>query len=658
MCGGAGPEPPAAARCLSFVRFGLGMLAAVAASACAKPAKPPPESFPRPSADLDGGLFSVRGPRSGDERTLTLVSFAVEITSSRSTFRTHAIIDMQTSAPGLSWVAVLRLAVPPGAALTRAVLWIDDRPQEGRFVPRERTGRVRSYGEENIEILPPLPMVVGWDGPEWIAVSVYPLEAGRPRRVELEWVEPAATRDDDRVYRLPIIGHKGALVGRPSRVSVDGRAVSTEGRDWLRLPGGSPALATARALADPDSSLALLGATRRDPLRVVFVAETSATMGDGVRQTQRELIDAALASLPADARVTLMAADWTTVPIIQDAAPAQARHALSRLDGRLSAGRLDLEHALGEVADQAAAMHAAVIVWIGPAEFFFGAPTLKAELARLRESRTALLVAEPVGGKRELIDAALLSGGAVPGTTAALVRALGDPRWTSRPVPPGESDLAGNWLPLPTVTGEVRWIGLLRGDRAPASSVSLAGDLDALAARARLDPNWPVPAGRPPTQPALGPLVALVVGDIDDPPPLRPRTGLPILGAEASARPDATAGASSRSPWARALDAFRQDATRSGRVARVAELVGQPALTDPHALGWWLVGKVRREIILPVEARTLACELLIAAGSAEDARRILTEHDEAPGEIAAEFRRWGATEEAARLVKVSGETHR
>ena len=47
-----------------------------------------------------------------------------------------------------------------------------------------------------------------WDGPGWIAVSIFPLERSRPRRFELEWVEPAAVADGRIQYRVPIVAEQ------------------------------------------------------------------------------------------------------------------------------------------------------------------------------------------------------------------------------------------------------------------------------------------------------------------------------------------------------------------------------------------------------------------------------------------------------------------
>src|SRR4029077_17255779 len=90
--------------------------------------------------------------------------------------------------PGEGVEPFMRFAVPRGAAVTVAILGVNGRPMNGAFVERDRARAIyRSIVERRRD-----PALVTWDGPGGVAVSIFPLERGEPRRFELEWVEPAA----------------------------------------------------------------------------------------------------------------------------------------------------------------------------------------------------------------------------------------------------------------------------------------------------------------------------------------------------------------------------------------------------------------------------------------------------------------------------------
>ena len=94
--------------------------------------------------------------------------------------------------------------MPRGAAVTDAVLWVNDKPMRGAFVERQRANDIYT----SIVTRRRDPALVTWDGPGWIAVSIFPLEKNRPRRFELDWVEPAAEADGRVQYRVPIVAEQ------------------------------------------------------------------------------------------------------------------------------------------------------------------------------------------------------------------------------------------------------------------------------------------------------------------------------------------------------------------------------------------------------------------------------------------------------------------
>src|SRR6185369_11950609 len=129
---------------------------------------------------------------------LLLRKLAVKVTTRPATVRTH--LTMEIAGPAHERVeAVMRLAVPRGAAVTGASLWVNGRPMSGAFVQRERARQIyRSIVERRRD-----PALITWDGPGWVSVSVFPLERGETRRFELEWIEPAAIEAGTLRYHVP-----------------------------------------------------------------------------------------------------------------------------------------------------------------------------------------------------------------------------------------------------------------------------------------------------------------------------------------------------------------------------------------------------------------------------------------------------------------------
>ena len=192
---------------------------AILLDACRIDAPPPPpapplaEGGPAPTATPEGtsgGHFFCRNDR-GELRGLALRKLAVSLTTKPGTVRTH--LTMEVAGPPRERVeAVMRLAVPQGAAVTGAVLWVNGRPMNGAFVQRDRARQIyRSIVDRRRD-----PALVTWDGPGWVSVSIFPLERGEPRRFELEWIEPAATEGGVVQYHLPTIVNDGRVLGRPS----------------------------------------------------------------------------------------------------------------------------------------------------------------------------------------------------------------------------------------------------------------------------------------------------------------------------------------------------------------------------------------------------------------------------------------------------------
>ena len=171
--------------------------------------KPPP---------VEAGARFFARDTAGAEHELRLHKLAVDVTTQPGTVRSHLSMEVATPADGQS-EAIIRLPVPRGAAVTEAVLWVNDKPMRGAFVERQRATSIYT----SIVTRRRDPALVTWDGPGWIAISIYPLENDRPRRFELEWVEPAAVADGRVQYRVPIVAERDrSSAARRSRSTAAG----------------------------------------------------------------------------------------------------------------------------------------------------------------------------------------------------------------------------------------------------------------------------------------------------------------------------------------------------------------------------------------------------------------------------------------------------
>jgi hypothetical protein len=440
------------------------------------------------AAGPSGGRFFCRTD-AGFERALVLRRFSVQATIRPGTVRSHLTIEL--AGPANERVeAVMRLAVPRGAAVTSAVLWVAGRAMSGAFVERDRAREIyRSIVERRRD-----PALVTWDGPGWVSVSIFPLERGEARRFEIEWVEPAATAGGSLQYRVPAIADGGHIVGWPS-LEVDGRAVPTAGRQLVPIapaPAAAAAIFVGRTPGEPFHQLLVRSSVARGAPRFVLVAETSRAMTPGDRTRQHAAIDTVLGALGADARVTIVAADWSPSAIVEDVAPVEARRALAALDAIVSAGALHLERALADAVTRARKSSASAVVFVGRGEDGFGGDAVDGPLRELRDAGVRLSIIATNEVRPSLGDAAALTGGEALSARelddglGALVDALR--LQPDRPVLSARG--AGDWRALETITGQTVWLGraleapLPPGGAAVASGA--AADLLALWDRARL----------------------------------------------------------------------------------------------------------------------------------------------------------------------------
>jgi len=445
----------------------------------------PPPIARAPVAGAEGGpRFFVR-TAGGEERPLTLRQLSVQVTTKPGTVRSHLAMEIAGPPATEKAEAIVRLAIPRGAAVTGAVLWVDGHPMNGAFVERERAREVyRSIVARRRD-----PALVTWDGPGWVSVSIFPLGGDEPRRFELEWVEPAAVADGFVQYHVPTVAEGGRILGRAS-VTMGGRILT--GSDPLQLEPDPPTAARivdGQAPGDPFHRILVRSAPAVGPPRVVLIAETSLAVTAAERIDQRTLLGAVLDALPRDAKVTLVAADWDVSVVADQVDPAEARRSLSRLDAIPSAGALHLERALTDAVARARKTGAGAVLFVGHGADAFWGDALRGPLEQLRSAGLRLSVVGVDEASPPLVDTASLTGGEVVtarGFGAArevLIRALGP-----RPSRPGLTARGlDDWRSLETVTGQTVWMG-----RALEAPKATAGADDRIASTDMTDllPLW------------------------------------------------------------------------------------------------------------------------------------------------------------------------
>lgn len=486
-----------------------------------------PEPGPAPRAQKDGGLATDEDEgearfhgrqQNGKEAPVTLQSIAVHAWTGTATVRTRLALELATTAEG-QVEALMRLPVPPGAAVVGAALWVDGRPVAGTLTARERATEIyRGIVERRRD-----PALITWGGPGWISVSVFPVEARNPRRLELEWVEPAAVREGLVHVRVPTVSERRRVLGRPGSITVDGRPLPVRDQGVLPVAHASdiPSV-TARAPGDPFHQILIPGGQPASPPKLVLVAETSASLDAADRQRQRDALTTVIRGLPATARVSLMSADWRSKVLADAVSPDKLEAALDRLDATPSAGALDIERMLQEAAEHARAAAASAIVFAGIGDDGFLGDALGEPIRRLRQDGVRLQVVtlgrRPTGA---LLDAAALTGGEAlsPGwldTALPRIVASACPRPPRPTVMPRGLD---TWYPLETIFGDTVWLGraldVTEQKSEAGARPALRGDPHALLAlwdRARLGHD---PLGRGAHEQDVGaavaPLQALLV---------------------------------------------------------------------------------------------------------------------------------------------------
>lgn len=413
----------------------------------------------------------------GEEQRAHAGLFEVRVTSSVGTVRTHVTIEMQnpedTAAEG-----VLRLPIPPGAAVTGADLHVNGQRMPGAFVHRRRAQQIHeTMLSEHRD-----PLFAKWDGPEWLDMSVFPIEAGGHRRFEVSWVEPAGRGRLS--YRVPVLAHRGQVVARPS-VSVDGSQVSA--RAWL---GASAVTATSAKTAvvarrAGERSGYIMTTTDVDEIerdRVVIVLQSSSTVDDRLWQQQIAVLCDLLSKLGEQSRVTVLTGDWLVQSIVRNETVRVAAGMLDELDRIEPMGTLSLDRVIEGAVDEAVTMGASSIVYIGAGD----SPLTERFPARIIERLQQHQLEFSAISERPsstLVEIAWRTEGVV----------LQNARWRSahlltRRAEAGLPTLVGGtrWYPLQTISGQTAWIARFVGDAPVDADAGVARDLAALWQRARI----------------------------------------------------------------------------------------------------------------------------------------------------------------------------
>jgi hypothetical protein len=346
----------------------------------------------------------------------------------------------------------LKLAVPPGAAVTRAVLHVEGRAMEAAWVPRKRATEIYEAivrGRRD-------PLLVTWGGPGWVEISIYPFEPKGLRTFELEWVEPTAFVGEQAVYLPP----EGSVV------KVDGVKVEAEPSGWVLLPVAPPvALAHAR-LPGAVGGFAITGleaGASTAPPGVLVVAETSMRMDPVRRLAQRAVIDQLRSALP-EVPIRLASADWHYQEV-------------ESLDSVHSAGVLRQDLMLRTACERAQQLGARAVVFLGDGARSEGD-------GAQRCFQRAVLPLLKVGDANSDLDALATETGGGSFSAEALATGVKRVLALHRGAPPRTPYRVEGWAPLLTSTGEQRWIG--RTIEAEGGESGDAKALEELWTRARL----------------------------------------------------------------------------------------------------------------------------------------------------------------------------
>lgn len=419
-----------------------------------------------------GHFYSHDVSRPFERERLELDEFHVSIETSPGTIRTRidAIIRNPSKAQRQ---ARIRVPIPANAAVTEAVLFVGGKPMRGAFLEANRAEKVyKSYTERRRD-----PLLAVWDGPDGVDLQIFPVEGEKTRRFQLEWVEPRVFAGE--AHQLPVLARGTTAIRAQGDVVVDGLVMEPR-NGAVALHATSNSVISGRR---PGGALGYVLAPGQRPSEsaVVLVAETSARMTLERRAEQHESIEALLATLPSNTRVSLLSADWMTKPIVVDVTPAQARAALPRLDEIISAGYLDVGHTFAEASDLAKKIGAQSVVFFGEGQSGFRYGAFQTSTEALQREKVALFAVSSGAVSAGIRRMAAKTNGRVASVVdqelLVLLRGYG--------APPEIAGVEG-WAVLNAASSQPVWAGRFLGGSPSPSKVGATADLAALWARSQV----------------------------------------------------------------------------------------------------------------------------------------------------------------------------
>jgi len=296
-----------------------------------------------------------------------------------------------------------RFALPKAASITRYAVSVDGELREARVVEREAARRYYEQSKRELRD----PALLEWSRGSAFTAKVFPIEAGRTKRIEVSYAEELPERGGVSRLVLPLVSAASELLP-PERLTVTCRLVGPEARAAFRSPshyvraGWDGAVKVVRLeaaglrprndfvleLARPDLPLveARLQAAETpgrpaafalkvrpdlswvgddaDPGPVVFLCDASASQRGTLEEVQLELLEAMADALPGGARPRAFAAALDLAEL-DDGGPDPTEALLTALWRHEPAGALDLSACFADLARRLPADAGATVVYLG-----------------------------------------------------------------------------------------------------------------------------------------------------------------------------------------------------------------------------------------------------------------------------------------------------
>lgn len=395
--------------------------------------EPPTENIPTKqrltepapwAPNVDEGRFFSRSARSWDEGELTLEDYTLQI-EARNGIATLTL-DVSIGNPTKEQAeAILRLPIPPGAAVTSARLWVKDEPVRGVLLGNLKARDVFDQFVDRRRD----PLLVSWGYSELLNISLFPVESKDTRRFSLTWVEPVG---DDKVW-VPSFHEAGARLGYPEQITVNGEPAKREDR-WVTIPHTVPEVKGDFRLHVQQAVL---------PDKVAVILDTSRNPNDRT-QVWKEFEQFVTAMDGSGIDVVVTAADW----LLHDLGSGKVSSTFTEIH---AAGLFDQDQALGWA--RSAVDESGVV-----AVFSEQMPVMS-EASLSSDSPPVFWVGKHIGRYHD--EAVGRTGGKGLRGVADLAKNL------QRLSPPTDAEFT--WLPLDTSTGHIAWLGRKRGSISPTT---------------------------------------------------------------------------------------------------------------------------------------------------------------------------------------------